>query len=189
MDKRILLIFSFVILLLFTCCSEKSWQQLPEPSKPHDFMNADWGMSQSKVQKSQLPNIELYADDTTMLYEVTKAYDTIEVFFTFLDDQLVSGECRIEMGQEVWSKRVPELIESYMSFREEIIDIYGAAIDEEYMVWLDMDPEYIEDDDMHNLYYNRLEYLSEWETETSRLTLRLYYKDRDFKLVFEAFPI
>ncbi|MCL1830361.1 MAG: hypothetical protein FWG21_02920, partial [Oscillospiraceae bacterium] len=111
----------------------------------------------------------------------------IQVFYYFEDDCLVRGECRIEMGSELWSVRVPQMIESYSSFRNELISLYGDPKDTDYMVWLDPDPEYINDDDMHNLYYQRLEYLSEWDTETTVMSLRLYYKDRDFKFHYEAF--
>jgi len=190
MIRRVSLFILVIIILISICSSCNSTpEDEPEPIviKPNDFMVADWGMSQAKVQKAQLPQKEMYADDTIMLYEINKEYDLFIVSYFFEDDALVKGECRVEMGTEVWSKRVPLMIDSYTQFRQEIIDIYGDPKDIDYRIWIDKDPEYEEDDDMHNLYYQRLEYLTEWETETSYMSLRLLYIDRNFKFLYEAF--
>lgn len=185
LKRRIILLFIILLCILSSCKTEPEPIDTEEP-KPHDFMVADWGMSKAKVQKAQLPETELYAEDNIMFYEIEKDYDTIEVYYHFLDDSFVKGECMIEMGTEVWSKRVPDMINSYEKFREEIILTFGEPLSKDYRVWLDKDPEYENDDDMHNLYYQRLEYLTEWETENSLMTLKLYYKNRDFKFEYEA---
>lgn len=180
----------FAISFILSLCSCKAeigtGVDQPEIQKPKDFMQADWGMDRAGIQKAMLPNKEIYADESYMLYEVDKEYDIFQVLYYFIDDHLVEGECRIEMGTEVWSKRVPEMIESYVTFRSELIELYGNPLEEDYRIWIDKIPEYENDDDMHNLYYNRIEYLSEWETEYSIMTLRLFYKDRDFRFLYEA---
>jgi len=184
--KGIFLLLTVILFINISACNTTQEPYFPEPPKVNDFMVADWGMNKAKVQKAQLPEQEIYADETTMVYEIVKEYDTFQVYYYFTDDSLVLGEARVEMGTEVWSKRVPEMISSYDLFRKELIELYGDTLEEEYRVWLDKDPEYIEDSDMHNLYYQRLEYLSEWETDDSLMSLRLYYMNRDFKLVFQA---
>ena len=179
----------FIVVMLACCDNDSSVEMpLPEEPKPHDFMDADWGMSKAKVKKILLPEVEIYAEEDLMLYEIDKGYDVFDVFYYFSDDAFCKGECRIEMGTEVWSKRVPEMIKSYVEFRNELISIYGQPLDDQYRIWLDRDPLYINDDDMHNLYYKRMEYVSLWETGTSSMSLKLYYKDRDFKFVYEVVP-
>ena len=187
MFRRLALFFLIAAALsMFFACKPEIPEEPPVPKTP-DFRAADWGYSKAEVQKSQLPNEELYADEWTMLYEVAEGGDMLLVYYFFEEDKLVSGECRIEMGDAEWSRRVPEMIESYAVFRNNAIMLYGEPLEDDYRVWLDKDPDYVNDPDMHNLYYKRLEYLTEWQTERSLMSLRLFYKDRDFKFVFEAF--
>ena len=181
-----ILIILISILPLYSCKTEIDADPPEEVIKIPDFRDCDWGTSMAGVKKAELPLEEVYSDETVMYFELEEEGETLLVYYFFDDDKLIAGECRIEMGNEAWSIRVPQMIERYVGFREDIILRYGEPKEQEYKVWLNKDENYINDPDMHNLYYKRLEYLTEWETESSVMSLRLYYKDRDFKFVYEA---
>jgi len=188
MTRRFAVLFSVAVAVFsfFSACTKPAPEE-PAVLKIPDFRASDWGDSKAQVQKAQLPDEELYADEWSMIYEIDENGEVLLIGYFFEDDKLVSGECRIEMGDALWSQRVPEMIESYKDFRDSLITVYGAPLEDDFRLWIDKDPDYVNDPDMHNLYYNRLMYLTEWETESSSVSLRLYYKDRDFKFVFEAF--
>lgn len=176
----------FIVALTAAGCAETQPDPPPDEPKPPDFRASNWADSRAEVEKAQLPEEVIFADEESMFYEIDEGGEALLVYFFFEDDALVRGECRIEMGGKEWSVRVPEMIASYEAFRNDIIALYGAPLEPDHRVWLDKDPDYVDDPDMHNLYYKRLEYLTEWENERSVMSLRLYYKDRDFKFIYEA---
>ncbi len=171
----------FMIFPFLTACQKPS----VEEEKTPDFRNVYWGMSREEVAESQDLEAEVILDDT-LYYEVEENGEKVLVFFYFKENKLVRGECIIEMGDKEWSIRVPEMTESYAKFRDQLIGTYGAPLAEDYRVWEDKDPAYINDSDMTNLYHGRLRYLTEWKTETSEMSLELYFKDRDFKYIYLA---
>ena len=191
MIKKNVILLSAVLLilsLLFACGSDTLPPDEPPAAAPPDFRAAEWGMSKAQVKKTEMPAEETYADEWTMLFEVTEGEDSVLVFYYFEDDKLTGGECWVEMGEDqLWSVRVPQMIETYVEFRDKTTEVYGEPQEDDYKVWLDKDPDFINDHDMQNLYYGRLEYLTVWETERSDMSLRLYYKNLDFKFVFEAY--
>lgn len=183
----ILIILILTVSALTSCINDSA--EIPDPpEKIPDFRSADWGMSKAQVKKTELPHEEVFAEDMFMLFEVEENDENLLVFYFFEEDSLVSGECRVEMGDgKEWSVRVPEMIDYYSKFRDSISSAYGEPVNPDYRMWIDNDPDYIDDNDMTNLYHKRLEYLTEWENNCSIMSLRLYFINMDFKLVFEAF--
>lgn len=172
-----------MILSLFSACGKQ-----PEEDVKNDFRNVSWGMTRAEVERAEGDDFT-FASDDMMLYDREEDGDLVILMYEFDDDRLIDAEIAVQMPQgKLWSESVPELIESYKRYRARLAERYGAPLDDDYEVWLDPDPDYINDSQMHNLYFGRLELLSEWETETTEIKLEMYYRDLNFNYILTANP-
>ncbi len=162
--KRFLLATLLVVILLVGCAEEV-------PPVP-DFRNAFWGMS--KVQVEDLEEGEyLYADESVMYYLGTQNEQDAEISYFFSEqDELYEAQCRYVIGE----RTLNDLIESYEEFRLYLSDnYYGEPLEEEYRVDIKTGTEYDTDTDNNKIYYQVMKYYTEWETETSLVSLNLDY--------------
>ncbi len=160
-----LIVLSFILSLFLIGCS-------PEPPPPPDFRNATWGMS--KVQVEDLEEGEyLYADPTVMYYLGEQNEQDAEISYYFTeDDKLFEAQCRYVIGE----RTLDELISSYEQFRLYLSEnYYGEPLDEEYRVDIKTGTDYDTDTDNNKIYHQVMKYYTEWETETSLVSLNLDY--------------
>lgn len=164
---RKITVFLFVTVLavlLMAACAQ------PEPEVP-DFRNASWGMSQSKVTKSEQDDYA-FATDDIIFYETTAegSTDNVEVTYEFTDGKLTSAEMYFVYDEEV---TIDQAIEKYLAYREFLTEKYGAPVDDDYRVWVNMDEDTKEDADRLQLYYGRMVYSTVWNTANGSSELSL----------------
>ena len=176
---RVLIFISAVLVLVLSGCGPQY-----EGDAKNDFRSANWGMSRAKVAKTE--SVEYtYASDEILLFEIEEYDDKMQVFYYFSEDKLISGECRVLMGDHLSNALANDMIESYSRFRDRIIELYGVPLDDDYKVWLDDkgDPA---DRDAYNIYFGHLAYLTEWDAERTEMSLVFNYDNELINYIFTA---
>ncbi len=170
------LIASFLILItafsLISCGSKK----------PHDFRDADFGMSISEVSKKESTDY-VYADDDFIFYDASMNGEDAEIYYYFKDGALVSAECKFLINETT----IGSNMERFVAMANYITSVYGQPLSDDYRVFLKDDLEDHEGDGDHLLIYHKyLQYFQEWQTETAHISLLLNYKDEQINYIYSA---
>lgn len=170
--KKLRIFIAILLLFLLTTGCKAGY----EGEAKFDFRNANWGMSKSKVSKSEETEY-VFGSDQILLYQVVEDGDIKDIYYYFEDDKLVAVDVIYKMSDKTTAKLVNDMIDSYIKTRERFIELYGPPVNEDYRLWLDPDPDFINDADILNLYYGRLMYKQEWDTERTYISLTFSYKN------------
>ena len=184
MKRRWMVGFLAVALVgsLFCGCRPK----YVEGEAKHDFRNADWGMNQARVAKSEEYEYS-YASDEIILYQIEEDGEAKDIAYYFVEDKLVEAVCSYprDRGDQL-SKTMGEITESYMKMRAFLTEQYGPPLEEDYRHWLTSDPEHRLDPDVYNMFYGKMVFLQEWDTERTEIILRFGYKDATLEYIYSA---
>ena len=148
-----------IICLLLTGCS-----------KANDFREANWGNSQSKVNKSEDIDYE-YADDDLIMYKTELDDEPIEVYYAFVDNKLTEAEIKFVIGDRLYK----DLAENYDVLAEHFTGVYGEPKNPDKFVWLDESEDNKDEEYWRSIYFEKLKFVLEWETKTTYARLELSY--------------
>ena len=181
MVKRALSLFvviSVMVLTLISCKPEY------EGEAKNDFRGVNWGMSRAKVDKTE--DVEAtYASEEVLLYRLNEYDDEIQVFYQFIDDKLVSGEIRVQMKDQITNSLVNDMIESYIRYRDRMIELYGLPVNDDFRIWYDDEGDKA-DRDAYNIYFKHMGYLTEWDSESTYMKLIFNFENDVINYIFYA---
>lgn len=157
-----------VFALLLTGCS----------NKPKDFRGVNWGASRADVKKSE--DIEpLFESDDLILYQTVLDGIDAEIYYHFVDNKLTEAQIQYRINFTI-EHVLMDFVNHYFETRDSFIELYGQPLNPEFRVWLIPEEEIpIYEPDPYNqlMYYQRVEFLQEWVTEDSYISLTLNYRD------------
>ena len=155
------LISALLLCLILTGCGKQ---------KAADFRSVNWGDTQAKVHRSE--DIEYaYADDELVMYITEMGGEPIEVYYTFEDNRLIEAEVKFIIGERL----LTDIVESYDNMAEYLTEIYGEPINPDKLVWLEDSEDFRNDVYGTAIYFEKLEFLLEWKTDTTYARLELSY--------------
>ena len=172
--KRFLTLFmALICVLAMSSCKNKS--------KPNDFLESSWGDSKKKIDNAE--NTEaVYATDDLLLYVDTINDMESEIYYEFFEDKLIKGEIVFIIKEQI----LADIIKDYISFRSSLIETYGEPLDNNYRIYIDNNPEYLKDSDHISIYYKRLVYITEWQTESVKMSLTLNYENDKINYILSS---
>ncbi len=179
--KKIIALLLAVVLFTLSGCS-LLYKEEAAPIVVHDFRDCDWGMSHTKVTEIEGDDYD-FASDDMILYAGEMHERKCDIYFYFTDGKLTGGEAIFSFKDSILS----ELCDDYDDFRAELIEQYGAPLDDDYRVYIDNDSGYAEDNKA--IYYQELKYVTEWTTEKSNMMLYLDYAHEQINYVFSCSAI
>ncbi|MEG0832576.1 MAG: hypothetical protein RR058_00220 [Oscillospiraceae bacterium] len=151
-------------------------------AKKDDFRSVSWGTTKNAVISAEGKD-PTWDDENYLLFLTDMNGSATELHYVFEGDKLVSGECKFIIGDKILS----EFMEEFLTLRASLTELYGEPLSDDYRDWLIENPgDYANDKDQISIFYKRLQYFAEWNTNDTRATLTLNFNNEQVNYVYFA---
>lgn len=152
---------------------------------PVVFRDVKWGMSPTQVERAESPNEYVLFTGGFMMFSDEVNGQRVEVYYEFEEDKLVEITQQFEWADVI----LKDQIDIYIAYRDELAAQFGEPLSSDYRVWTNYDPEFEDDSDVNQLYYQRMQYKTEYKTANSYAVLTLDYTDERVNFLLVITPL